>query len=84
MKAKGIKTNGLEAHHWNYNLRRSVFLLSKRAHHCIHAMTYVDKTNGYTFTMDGRKINSEHEAFSEYVSILTRYNIFETPKLINY
>jgi hypothetical protein len=84
MKVKGIDTKGLEAHHWNYNLRRSVFLLSKRAHHCIHAMTSVNIADGYTYTKDGRRIESEHEAFSEYVSILTKYNIYNPPILVNY
>ena len=84
MKAKGFEMDGFEAHHWNYNLMRSVFMLSRRAHHCVHAMTTVNHIDGYTYTKDGKRIESEHDAFSEYVSILTKYEIYETPKLVNY
>ena len=84
LRLLNIDTKGLEAHHWNYNIPHSVFLLSPRAHHCIHAMTSINHDDGYSYTKEGKKITSEHEAFSEYVSILTKYNIFEPPKLINY
>lgn len=84
LKLLKIETNGLEAHHWNYNFPHSVFLLSKRAHHCVHAMTTINHQNGFSYTRDGRKITSEHDAFSEYVNILAMYCIYETPKLINY
>lgn len=43
---RGIELKGWEVHHWNYNLRRDVFILTPRQHKKAHAGLVFDADSG--------------------------------------
>lgn len=43
LKAIGVNLDGYEIHHWDYNQRKNVFLLSPRAHKRAHLLLTFDK-----------------------------------------
>ena len=48
--AKKVLPNGLELHHWNYNLPKSLIILPRGLHHRLHAVIKLDLGKGiYTF-----------------------------------
>ena len=84
LRCRGYDTKGKEAHHWNYNKPRSVFLLSRRAHKRIHLHMSVNYSDKYCYTEDGRRIESELQAQSYFQRILNGYGICENLKVINF
>lgn len=64
LRARGYDTIGKEAHHWNYNIPYSVFLLSRRAHKCIHKYIHVNYSNKLCYTRDGVVIDTLEKAKS--------------------
>ncbi|MGN0929857.1 MAG: hypothetical protein ACI4N3_04415 [Alphaproteobacteria bacterium] len=43
LRTKGINCSGMEIHHWDYNLKNDIFLLSPRNHKKIHSLLLFDK-----------------------------------------
>lgn len=43
LRAKGINLKNKEIHHWNYNFKNDVFILSPRAHKLIHKYILFDE-----------------------------------------
>ena len=85
LRALGIDTNGKEAHHWNYNKPKSVFLLSRKAHHRIHRYMSVNRDNKFCYTHDGIKLETEEQAKEYFEKILSQYDdIKESLNIINY
>ena len=83
LKRRGYNTFGKEAHHWNYNIPRSIFLISKRAHRCIHKFITVNYDDKYCYTLDGKRIETEDEAKSLFSYFLKKESIDEELLLIN-
>ena len=83
IRRKGYDTAGKEAHHWNYNLPKSIFLLSKRAHRIIHKYIRVNYSDKYCYTLDGEKIDSEDKAISLFSSYLKKEGIDMELSVIN-
>lgn len=83
LRARGYDTNGKEAHHWNYNLPYSIFLLTRKAHKCIHQYIKVNYSNKYCYTLDGIKIDTEEKAVSIFSSVLRDKGINEKLVLLN-
>lgn len=83
LRKKGINTLGKEAHHWNYNLPYSVFLLSRKAHHQLHLHLRVNYNDLYCYTDEGVKLVSVEQAKSYFQKILAACGIHETLRLIN-
>ena len=82
LKVRGYDTKGKEAHHWNYNLPYSVFLLSRKAHHRIHNAVIMSRKHKYCYTKDGTKIETAEQAKSIYESILKESGLAENIQLI--
>lgn len=82
-RKKGIDTKGKELHHWNYNMPYSVFFLSKSAHRRIHKYIIVNYEDGYNYTKDGVKIETEEMALLLFKGFLKNEGIFEDIKLYN-
>jgi hypothetical protein len=82
LKVRGYDTKGKEAHHWNYNLPYSVFLLSRKAHHRIHNAVVMSREDKYCYTKDGTKIETAEQAKSIYESILKESGLVENIQLI--
>lgn len=82
LKVRGYDTKGKEAHHWNYNLPYSVFLVSRRAHHRIHLATTISRADKFCYTNDGVKIETAEQAKSIYESILKDSGLNEEIQLI--
>lgn len=73
LRKLGYDTTGKEAHHWNYNLPRSVILLSKRNHSLIHQHIVVNYDDGFLYQEDGEKIVSEEQAVTYFEHLIVSY-----------
>ena len=82
LKTRGYDTKGKEAHHWNYNLPNSVFLLSRKAHHRIHRAVTMSRIDKCCYTNDGVKIETAEQTRSVYENILRQSGLNETVQLI--
>ena len=82
LKNRGYDTKGKEAHHWNYNLPLSVFLVSRKAHHRIHNATIMSRVDKCCYTKDGVKIETAEQAKSIYDTILKNSGLNEKVQLI--
>lgn len=83
LRLRGYKTEGKEAHHWNYNKPNSVFLISRRAHHRIHRHLQVNTEDKFCYTDDGVRLENVEQAASYFYSVLTKYGLCEELKVIN-
>ena len=83
LRNRGYDTKGKEAHHWNYNLPYSIFLLSRKAHRCIHQFINVNYSDKYCYTKDGEKIDTVEKAISIFSSALSSKGIHEELKILN-
>jgi hypothetical protein len=52
LKKRGVNLEGLEIHHWNYNLEYDVFLLDRREHSLIHKYLIFDEDTKMFFAND--------------------------------
>lgn len=84
LKKRGYITEGKEAHHWNYNEPKQVFLLSVEAHHKIHQFTIVNYEDGFCYTLNGDKLDNIKKATKHFKQILEKFNINEELILIDY
>lgn len=82
LRTHGFNTTGKEAHHWNYNLPRSVFLMSRKAHHRLHTNIIMNREDKYCYTNDGVKLETAEQAKFTYEKILKGYGINEVIQLI--
>lgn len=76
-RRRGIDTKGFELHHWNYNEPFCIFKLSRKAHRRLHKHIVVNYDDGFTYTLDGRKIESEDMAKSLYAEYLKMEGIYD-------
>lgn len=83
LRVRGYDTKGKEAHHWNYNFPYSIFLLTRKAHRCIHRYIEVGYSDKYCYTLDGVKIDTEEKAVSIFSSILRNNGLNEELVLLN-
>jgi ribosomal protein L44E len=84
LKNRGYNTDGKEAHHWNYNEPKQVFLLTTEAHHKIHQFIVVNYDDGFCYTLNGNKLDTIAETITYYKQILDRFRINEDLTLIDY
>ncbi len=82
LRLRGYDTKGKEAHHWNYNLPNSVFLLSRKAHKCIHKYISVNYSDKFCYTLDGVIIDTIEKAKKLFRHWLEINNINEELNLI--
>lgn len=78
LKRRGFDMSGKEAHHWNYNFPKSVFILDKKAHRLLHQYMYVDYNTNLCYTKDGVLLESPEQAKSFFERILEE-NGMKTP-----
>lgn len=83
LRSRGYNTSGKEAHHWNYNLPYSVFLLSRRAHRRIHHALVVNREDKFCYTKNGVKIETAEQAKTIYDAILRESGLDEELQLID-
>lgn len=74
LKRIGIDMNGKEAHHWNYNLINSIFIMGIRNHKLIHKYIYEDENDKCCYTNDGIKLETVEQSKQLFDSILERHN----------
>lgn len=82
LRVRGYDTKGKEAHHWNYNLPNPVFLLSRKAHKCIHKYIYVNYSDKFCYTLDGVVIDTIEKAKTLFRYWLDINNINEELNLV--
>jgi hypothetical protein len=83
LRRRGYNTNGMEAHHWNYNYPFSVFLLSRNAHRRLHQHMVVNLENKMCYTVFGEPLKDEQHAASYFRMILDTYGMKENLNVIN-
>lgn len=84
LRKKGYSTEGKEAHHWNYNQPKSVFLLSRKAHHRIHQYIVVNYDDKFCYTTEGEKLDTVDKAAKYFKSVFDRYGLNENLTPIDY
>lgn len=84
LRRKGINTEGKEAHHWNYNEPKQIFLLSRKAHRKIHQYIIVNYDDKFCYTKDGEKLDTVEKAKSYFQSIFDKHGIDDDLTLIDY
>lgn len=76
LRKNGIDTSGKEIHHWNYNLKNDVFILSPRAHSLVHKYIEFDKeTNMFILKLDNSLLDSKIKHFSAITCIFSENNV---------
>ena len=83
LRVKGYDTRGKEAHHWNYNMPYSVFLISRKAHRRIHLHLDVNPNDKFCYTEDWVKLETVEEAKNYFENILKGYGMNEVIEVIN-
>lgn len=81
LRKLGYDTSNIEAHHWNYNLMRSVIPLSRRAHACLHKYLIRDADGFLSFR--GVKITTKEQAIDLYNKILVSNGFNEILQVVN-
>ena len=85
LKRRGYDLKGREIHHWNYNLPRSVMLLSPCAHHRIHNYVKANREDKFLYTLEGERLDTEEKTIAYYHKILSQYDdISENLEIINF
>ena len=85
IRFRGYDTLGKEAHHWNYNLLRSVILLSPKAHHRIHKFVRASREDKFMYTLNGDKLDTEEKTLAYYKEIFSQYDdLNENLEIINF
>lgn len=85
LKVRGYDLNGKEIHHWNYNLPKSVMLLSPCAHHRIHNHVKASREDKFLYTLDGECLDTEEKTIAYYKEVLSKYDdLNENFEIINY
>lgn len=76
--SRGIDVGENEFHHWNYNRKNDVFVLSRRAHKFAHYNLLFDPDSGL-FSYKGKLLRTkdEHRAFLEEIFNGFNYEIKE-------
>lgn len=82
LRKRGYDTKGKEAHHWNYNNKKSIFLMSRKAHHRLHQHIVMNRQDKYCYTDDGVRIESPLQAKKIYENILKCVGLNESITLI--
>ena len=84
LKNRGYDTKGKEAHHWNYNEPKSIFLFSRKGHKRIHQWIVVNYDDKFCYTKDGERLDTIDKTTEYYKSIFERYGLNEDLSVINY
>lgn len=84
LKRRGYDTNDKEAHHWNYNQPKSVFLLSRKTHHRIHQYITVNYDDGFCYTKNGERLDTIEKATEFFKTVLDSLGINEELTPIDY
>ena len=85
LRAAGYDTFNKEAHHWNYNMPRSVILMSRKAHHRLHKHIVVSREDKFCYTLDGICLDTEAKTLEYYVKVLSKYeDLNENLEIINF
>ena len=74
LRNQGINLTGKEVHHWNYNLKTDVFILSPRAHKLVHKYLTFDKETNM-FTSNGILINTKEKHYQFMIDVFKMNNV---------
>lgn len=77
-KRLGFAKEGTEFHHWCYKETNQVFRMSRKAHRRLHLKIYVNYEDGFTYTLDGEKIDTSEKAMTIYQKIVKESGMDET------
>lgn len=81
LRSKGVELSGLVVHHWDYNKRRDVFLLTARQHRAAHTFILFDQSSK-KFKYQSRLLETKEAHMLALVEILekqglpTNFNVY--------
>lgn len=81
-KQIGIDISGKELHHWNYNIPRQVYIMSRNAHRKLHRFLKVNNDDNYVYTKDNVCLDTSDKAEVFYKKIFNKLGITEPLRLI--
>ena len=85
LERMGMCVSGKEAHHWNYNLQRSVILLTPTAHHRLHRHLIANREDGFLYTTEGVRLDTEEKTIEYYNKVFKQYPYLdEKVEIINF
>ena len=68
-KRMGIDCEGKEIHHWNYNMKNDIFLLTPKQHKKVHSQILFDKES-QKFTYNGELLSTKEQHLQAIKAIL--------------
>lgn len=74
MRSKGLDIGENELHHWDYNMKYDVFILSRRAHKLIHKYLVFDPDSNQFFS-DGVLIDTKKKHYDLLLSVFKKHNV---------
>ncbi len=74
LRRNGINTSGKELHHWNYNLKNDVFIVSPRAHKLIHKFISFEPESK-CFINNGILLNTKKMHFDVITKVFADNNV---------
>ena len=76
LRNKSVDLSGKEIHHWNYNFKNDIFILSPRAHKLVHKYITFDKeTNMFKRNSNGAILDTKEKHFHLIKSIFEENNV---------
>ena len=84
LKRRGFDMTGKEAHHWNYNCPKSVFIMSRNAHEAIHRHLLVDYDSKMTYTKEGVLLETAEQAKEFFAKVLVSEGINEEIQYVDF
>lgn len=84
LRLRGIDLGDKHAHHWNYNIPKSIIPLTKEAHYLIHRYIRVNADDKFCYTIDGDCLDTKEKTIQYYQCIFDKFGINEPIEIIDY
>lgn len=84
LKRRGYDMTNKEAHHWNYNFPKSVFIMSRKAHEEIHRHMYFDYSTNIGYTEDGVELKTAEQSMEFFNDVLRKGMIDERIEFVDF
>lgn len=76
IRARGINLKNKEAHHWNYNYPKEVFIISKNLHKLLHKFLILNEENK-CFSYKDKLLNTKEKHLDFINNLINKNNINE-------
>lgn len=84
LQKRGFNMDGKQAHHWNYNQMKSVFIMSTQAHKILHKHISINYNDKFSYTENGKRIETKEFAENYFNKILEQEGIAEKVEFVDF